>query len=440
VGSGCRSAEPLAPTSLPTPDTGVLASFAGTSITVHHFEAAYARDVGSWTAAQSHTSDAYASFLSAYVDHQLKVKAAQEAGIDQDPALRAQLQRYRHRMARSQLRSDSVLTPVIRALHGQERQHRTHASFSDGQDALQRQAEQLPGIRAAERAFFARLRNRHLTRVDTAALLRSLGAARLTHPAVRALRSAHRPNAPIVVVHDSVYTTSALVAFWNSTPTMQHETVRGVLDAFTRHAVMDHVARRLEQTAPSFRHQIQDYWEGLLVFKLMQDSVWTPALQDTAAQIAYFKQHRERYGSSPRASRRSGVRPSAAPLQMAEPTLLASRTAQGLASVRLDPVLIAEGVAPSLRTAPSRISASRSPTGSWNDRDEADLAARTQEVPSVRFADVQSQVVRDFQAYRERLFVRRLHARYQTQLFPNQLHTAFQQNPAHATAALPPSH
>lgn len=439
---GCRSVEPPASAPAFSPaaqadrgaDGSILASFEGQEISLHHFETQYARDVGGWDAARADAPEAYASFLSDYVDHRVKVKAAREAGMDRDPSLRAQMQRFRRQQARSQLRTDSVLTPIMRTLHKQRRASGSSMSFAEARDDLRRTALRLPGTRAAERALLARLQDR-LARVDITALRRGLAIDRLDRLARPYLHAPDQPHTPVVIVQDSAYTLEAIAAFWQAAPDLRHASAGEVVDAFTRRAVLDHVAQRLEHTDPAFRHQLQAYWENLLVVQFMQDSVWTPARQDTAGQLAFFEMHRDRYRASHDASDSS------------RPAVRFAPTSDGvtfgfvpvLASVRPDAVLVSGEGSHARRSAvlpDDRAATALFPRSSDRRAGESRTAAR--HTPQVRFAGVRSAVVRDYQAYRERAFMQRLRKRYQVRLFPDRLYAAFRQASAYPTAALVP--
>lgn len=51
----------------------------------------------------------------------------------------------------------------------------------------------------------------------------------------------------------------------------------------------------LEEMYPEFKHTVQEYREGLLLFDLMEQEIWTKAKQDTIAQQNYFKANAEKY-------------------------------------------------------------------------------------------------------------------------------------------------
>jgi hypothetical protein len=117
--------------------------------------------------------------------------------------------------------------------------------------------------------------------------------------------------------------------------------------------------------------------DGLLLFELMQDSVWTPALHDTLAQRTYFAAHRTRY------TRDAFLR---------RPPLSHSDTA-------------------ALGSPAKRVTY---------------VSAEDAPIEPVSFQDVRPAVVRDYQAHREQQFVEQLRNRYHAQQYPQRLRMAFQ--------------
>ena len=47
--------------------------------------------------------------------------------------------------------------------------------------------------------------------------------------------------------------------------------------------------RRLEEKYPEFKALLQEYTDGILLFDLMDDKVWTKAIQDTLALQSFLK-------------------------------------------------------------------------------------------------------------------------------------------------------
>jgi peptidyl-prolyl cis-trans isomerase SurA len=87
------------------------------------------------------------------------------------------------------------------------------------------------------------------------------------------------------------FSETASIPFSPDTLVMVHSTI----DLFLDNAAMDYEAARLELRDDEFRRILEEFRDGLLLFKLMEDSVWTAAASDTAALMAYHEPRAESY-------------------------------------------------------------------------------------------------------------------------------------------------
>lgn len=350
------------------PDEPIVAAFAGGVVTLRDFETAYARDVGGWDTARSASPAAYERFLSTYLDYRLKLKAARAAGYANQPSIQRQQRRYRLQMIRHRLRTDSVLHPAMRSL-------RTPLpASSSARAALRQHVERLPSTQQAEHAVWQRARTRYKVHIDTLQLLNRLGIHTLNRPS-RELQTYLDPASAPRTNDDSTLTVADLATFWQTRPTLHNESLDKVLDVFLHETLLDRVSMAHMARDDALRRAVARHHDGLLLFELMQDSVWTPALSDTSAHRAYFRSHRARY-----------IRGAAS----TEPTLPSAADA----AMPIHPAAL-------------------------------DTTPETASTP-VNFDDVRRAVVQDYQAYRERQFVERLRNRYRAHRYPQQLRIAFQ--------------
>ncbi|MFY7786990.1 MAG: peptidylprolyl isomerase, partial [Thermoflexibacteraceae bacterium] len=66
-------------------------------------------------------------------------------------------------------------------------------------------------------------------------------------------------------------------------------------DEFVNKTIFDYHDSHLEENMPEFRYLFNEYYEGMLMFKIMEQNVWTKALTDTAGLQQYFTQHQDKY-------------------------------------------------------------------------------------------------------------------------------------------------
>ncbi|HLT82110.1 MAG TPA: peptidylprolyl isomerase [Cyclobacteriaceae bacterium] len=72
-------------------------------------------------------------------------------------------------------------------------------------------------------------------------------------------------------------------------------------DQFVEESLMDAVSRAVAASKPEFRMLDNEYYEGILLFDIMEKEVWNRAVEDTAGQAAFFKANRSRYMAGRRA-------------------------------------------------------------------------------------------------------------------------------------------
>ncbi|MBE0652520.1 MAG: peptidylprolyl isomerase [Bacteroidales bacterium] len=64
---------------------------------------------------------------------------------------------------------------------------------------------------------------------------------------------------------------------------------------FEDHAIMEFEESNLENKYPEFRHIVQEYHDGILLFDLTDKMVWTKAVQDTAGLEKFYQDNKDNY-------------------------------------------------------------------------------------------------------------------------------------------------
>lgn len=62
-------------------------------------------------------------------------------------------------------------------------------------------------------------------------------------------------------------------------------------DGWTRRTLMSYEDSQLESKYPEFKSLIQEYRDGILVFEIMQNEIWTKASQDSVGIMKYYDAH-----------------------------------------------------------------------------------------------------------------------------------------------------
>lgn len=97
-------------------DDLVVATYDDASITLDEFEQAYV-NTNSPENRGSDSLSAYKTFLEQYIDYRLKVRAAQDAGLDTLKSIQNEIRSYREQMARPRLMREHVYEPLARSLY-----------------------------------------------------------------------------------------------------------------------------------------------------------------------------------------------------------------------------------------------------------------------------------------------------------------------------------
>jgi peptidyl-prolyl cis-trans isomerase SurA len=116
VSAGCATSNTTT-TSSSTPDSSVVAVFAGDVFTLSDFEREYAKSVGGWEQAQADSMAAYEDFLKRYVDFRLKVEAAEAAGYATDSTVLTEIGNYRASFAKPYLLDKEVINPIVEEMY-----------------------------------------------------------------------------------------------------------------------------------------------------------------------------------------------------------------------------------------------------------------------------------------------------------------------------------
>ena len=177
-------------------------------------------------------------------------------------------------------------------------------TFEQEYDDLEREARNLPRMRRAEIALAESARARYSSHVDTLMVSRLFGGvgrdSLLQYVAtLAAVDSLGR--IPIAALADSVYALRQVADYAEqnrnripgaATSRLQ---VVAMANAFLDHASVTHAALDLEKTDEEFAEVMHSFRDGLIMFELMEDSVWTAATSDSLRMRAHYDANSSRY-------------------------------------------------------------------------------------------------------------------------------------------------
>ncbi|HDR90491.1 MAG TPA: peptidylprolyl isomerase [Bacteroidetes bacterium] len=71
--------------------------------------------------------------------------------------------------------------------------------------------------------------------------------------------------------------------------------IRKSYHRFVSEKILEYENSRLEEKYPQFRHLMQEYHDGILLFEITDREVWSRAVRDSAGLAEYFRQNRSNY-------------------------------------------------------------------------------------------------------------------------------------------------
>lgn len=77
--------------------------------------------------------------------------------------------------------------------------------------------------------------------------------------------------------------------------------MESLFDQFVEEKLLEALGDEVMARSPEFRMLANEYYEGILLFDIMEKEVWNKATQDTAGQADYFHRHRSVYMADERA-------------------------------------------------------------------------------------------------------------------------------------------
>lgn len=308
-------------------------------------------------------------------------------------------------------------------------------------NSLKNMVESLPRFRSAKNQLKRASRALYSSTVDTLLLARIIGGipADSLQEYLQGLSEIDSVGTMVLMtLQDSVYT---LKDFANSpfSPPLPNQTPTEqtlmYADQFLDEKAFAYRSFELEQTDTEFRSIIQNFEDGLAIFKIMEDSVWNASTQDTLRLMGHYKANRDDYHWPIRSRLIELSGTSDSLLTEATDLLASNRTWSDLAQIiaddstwalQIDTVLVADstgsiydnaiGMSPGEYT--DILSAYSRRTVLYMDGIEA---ARPK-----TFEEAMTDVAGDVQIILEDRFHERLRLKYRVKEFPDQLVHAFQ--------------
>ncbi|MDZ4700855.1 MAG: peptidylprolyl isomerase [Rhodothermales bacterium] len=306
-------------------------------------------------------------------------------------------------------------------------------TFEESYEELKMTASRLPRVRAAEDRMALEIREKQGIFVDTTAILATLNGrpfrARdiLETPAAEMQRIVIGVGTQRFTFGDVVnFAETANQAYIADTLGRVYQTI----DMFLNNAALDYEAAQLESTNEDFKGIMGEFRDGLLLFKLMEDSIWTAAARDTASLVAYHDARVDSFSFpdrtrivSVRAKSDSSLRAITAHLGhgVSVKDLVATASRDTVNVVEIDTTYLA-GPNNSIYDRALGLSAGQATEPILNAGSFIALINDGTEPARLKtFTEARSEVLSAYQELQEAKLLARLRKKYATQLFPEQL-------------------
>ncbi len=204
-------------------------------------------------------------------------------------------------------------------------------------------------------------------------------------------------------------------------------------DDYLNEQAVDLAAYRLEERDPDFRRIMQDYADGVLLFRISEDSVWNAATRDSLGLLNYYNENRADYQFPERRRVIGFYSRNDSLLQVAAAALDAGQTpaeidamlADAEQDVRIDTVYVSKANESFFDQALALGVGERTEVLPYQSR-KAILYLDAIEPPRpMRFEEARAQVVAQYQDVLDARLRDRLRRKYDAELHPERLRGAF---------------
>ncbi len=183
-------------------------------------------------------------------------------------------------------------------------ERREMGTFEEEYASMKNTISKLPRLRKAEQALIKEARMRYPSTIDTTALLDIFADVGL-NAMMRQVRAGSFSDSvkaiPVATLDDSTYTFGQITTLAKDPAILfrnmltEEEQVVELANVFLDQMAISHEATRLELRDEEFKRIMEEFHDGMVLFKLMEDSVWTAAAQDSAGLALYYDAHRDQY-------------------------------------------------------------------------------------------------------------------------------------------------
>lgn len=204
-------------------------------------------------------------------------------------------------------------------------------------------------------------------------------------------------------------------------------------NSFLNEQAVELAAYKLEERDPEFRRIMEDYADGVLLFQISEDSIWSAATRDSLALMRYYDAHADEYRFSERHRVIGFYSRSDSLLQVAaaaldagqDPAAIELMMADAEQQVRIDTVFVARATDSFFDQALALEVGERTDVQPYQSRNAFLLLDAIESPRGMTFEEARAQVVADYQDVLDEQLRTRLRAKYDAETYPERLRGAF---------------
>ena len=312
-------------------------------------------------------------------------------------------------------------------------------TYDEAYPELKRLAERLPRTKIREQEVGREFRAEYGSTLDSA-LVREAAAS---YPADTLIRDAvldgfgDYQERPFATLGDSTYTLGDLGQYIRRQRLVpqadQLEQMFDLANSFLNEQAVELAAYKLEERDPEFRRIMEDYADGVLLFQISEDSIWSAATRDSLALMRYYDERAEDYRFPERHRVIGFYSRSDSLLQVAaaaldagqDPSSIELMMADAEQQVRIDTVFVAQATDSFFDQALELEVGERTDVQRYQSRYAFLLLDAIEAPRGMTFQEARAQAVADYQDVLDEQLRARLREKYEAETYPEQLRGAF---------------
>ncbi len=321
-------------------------------------------------------------------------------------------------------------------------------TYDEAYPDLKQLAERLPRTAVRRQAVGREFRDKVGSRLDEAAVRR----ATASYPPDSLLRNAvvtrfgPYSDSTFATTGDSTFALGGLADYLRQTRVApssdQLAQLLTLANDYLNEQAVELAAYQLEDRDPDFRRIMQDYADGVLLFRISEDSVWNAATRDSLALMRYFEANKSDYNFPERRRIVGFYSRNDSLLQIAASALDAGKTPTEVEAmltgaeqeVRVDTVYVSQANDSFFDQALTLNVGQRTPVLPYQSRKAILYLAAIEPPRPMTFEEARAQVVASYQDVLDEQLRARLRRQYHAELFPERLRGAFAEGDAMSAA------